>query len=91
LYAQLGEFEDSFKDCNWAILINPCATTYNNRGNAYRGLENFDKAIRDYNSAIELDGEFPIVYCNRGSAYGLMGEIREAKADFEKYGSFGGT
>ncbi|HNL07133.1 MAG TPA: tetratricopeptide repeat protein [Chitinophagales bacterium] len=41
------------------------ALTYNNRGNAYRNLEQYDKAIADYNKAIALNPNDVNAYNNR--------------------------
>jgi Flp pilus assembly protein TadD len=42
-------------DYNQAIELNPKdARVFNNRGTAYADLKQFEKAIQDYNQAIEL-------------------------------------
>jgi tetratricopeptide (TPR) repeat protein len=45
------------------------APAYNNRGNAYRDLRQYAKAIQDYNRAISLDPKFAKAYNNRGNVY----------------------
>ena len=42
------------------------AVIYANRGDAYFKLGLADKALEDYNSALELDKTFPEVLLNRG-------------------------
>ena len=42
------------------------------------------KALEDYNSAIELDGEDPDLYFNRGLIYQATRKVKDANADFEK-------
>ena len=37
---------------------------YNNRGAAYAGKYEFDKAIADYDEAIRLDQKHPFAYRN---------------------------
>lgn len=45
------------------------APAYNNRGNAYRDLRQYSKAIQDYNRAISLNPKFSKAYNNRGNVY----------------------
>jgi len=45
------------------------AQTYLKRGNAYFNLNNFQRAIEDYDRAIELDGRLSNAYFCRGYAY----------------------
>ena len=40
-----------------------------NRGNAYRHLHQYDKAIADYSKAIELSPDDADAWTNRGLAY----------------------
>jgi Flp pilus assembly protein TadD len=41
------------------------ANAFNNRGNIYTKLKQFEKAIQDYNQAIELDPEYTHAFNNR--------------------------
>jgi tetratricopeptide (TPR) repeat protein len=43
-----------------------------------------DRAISDWDKAIELDPNFSAVYYNRGIAYANRGETQNAIADFKK-------
>ena len=45
------------------------APAYNNRGNAYRDLQQYPKAIQDYNRAISLNPKFAKAYNNRANVY----------------------
>jgi tetratricopeptide (TPR) repeat protein len=61
------------------------AEFYNNRGNEYREKKDYDKAIADFNKALELNFRPPeSVYYNRGATYGLKGHDDQAMADFNK-------
>jgi tetratricopeptide (TPR) repeat protein len=41
------------------------ADAYNNRGTAYDDLKEYERAIEDYNKAIELDPNYALAYDNR--------------------------
>lgn len=56
---------------------------YNNRGNAYDNLKEYDKAIEDYDKAIELDPKFAYTYNGRGITYYKKGNYDKAKKDFD--------
>ena len=58
------------------------AIACNNRGLAYRGKGELDRAIADFNEAIRLDPKFALAYNNRGLAYRDKGELDRAIADF---------
>ncbi len=60
------------------------AISYNNRAIEYRQLNEYDKAIADYNQAIRIDANFTGAYTGRGLAYEGKGEIAKAKADYRK-------
>lgn len=56
---------------------------YYNRGETYGELSEHEKAISDYNIAIELNPEYKEAYSGRAEIYRLMGEIEKATADEE--------
>ena len=60
------------------------AGAYNNRGNAYAGMEEYAKALADYNKAIALDPELVYAYNGRGNVYQDMEEYAKALADYNK-------
>ncbi|MDE0012179.1 MAG: tetratricopeptide repeat protein, partial [Candidatus Poribacteria bacterium] len=55
---------------------------YNRRGSAYRVKDEFDNAIRDYNTAIQIQPDDPYVYNRRGKAYREKGEFDNAIRDY---------
>ena len=57
---------------------------YNNRGIAHKEKGELDRAIKDFDRAIELNPEFAEAYNNRGVAYGIKWEVDKAIADFNK-------
>ncbi len=61
------------------------AIAYNQRGNAYRQMEQYDLCINDYTQAIQYaasPAEKATYYANRGAAYALQGDIQRALDDF---------
>ena len=69
---------------NYIILQTDSAMAYFNRGLVYANKEDFDRAISDWDKAIQLDPNFSAVYYNRGIAYANRGETQNAIADFKK-------
>ncbi|MFC1989463.1 tetratricopeptide repeat protein [Chloroflexota bacterium] len=60
------------------------AEAYYNRGNVYRGLGEWERAIEDYDKAIRLNPEYAEAYLFRGEVYKEQGKKAVAIADFEK-------
>lgn len=87
-YRTSGQINKALADYNKAIELQPSAQTYNSRARLF-----FDKgatrdtlmlALKDYNSAIEMDqtdGEF---YINRGATYARLGDNQSAINDLNK-------
>ena len=70
---------------NKAIGLGPKHVgAYNNRGDAYRCLEEYTKAIQDFNKAIELDPNDAGVYSNRVISFVLMGFKDKGCSDLRK-------
>jgi tetratricopeptide (TPR) repeat protein len=60
------------------------AVNYNNRGLIYFQSGQREKAIADYNKALQLNPELDSAYNNRGNYYASVGQLAEALADYEK-------
>ena len=65
------------------------AAAYINRGRSYYELGQYQRAIEDFDKAIELDPldweeNNALVYGSRGDAYSALGNITQAEADFAK-------
>lgn len=56
--------------------------TYYNRGNTYRLLKEYNKAILDYTKAIEIKPDYANAYNNRGISHIDLDEYEEAIADY---------
>ncbi|MBD3879512.1 MAG: tetratricopeptide repeat protein [Quinella sp. 1Q5] len=59
------------------------ASVYNNRGNAYLDLKQYERAIQDYDKAIQLNPNHEMAYNNRGLAYGKLGQKDKEIQDYE--------
>ena len=60
------------------------AVAYNKRGCTYYELTQHEKAIDDYNKAIEFNPNYVEAYYNRGKAYHELKQHEEAIADYNK-------
>lgn len=70
---------------NKAVAEDPkFANVYNNRGNAYRDLKQYPKALNDYSKAISLDPAHVKAYNNRGNIYYEQKKYQEALKDYNQ-------
>jgi len=60
------------------------ATAYLNRANVYAQRAKYDRAFTDYDAALALDAENPLIPYNRGNAYFDTHQYQRAIADFSK-------
>ena len=60
------------------------ATTYNNRGLAWLGAAQFEKAVADFDKALSLNPKDVLAYNNRGVARQDSGDYEKAIIDFEQ-------
>lgn len=61
---------------------NPLA--YNNRGHYYRQISQYEKALADYNAALEINPDYHLSLNNRGKVYFDQGKVDLALADFNR-------
>jgi tetratricopeptide (TPR) repeat protein len=66
------------------IARNPSAEVYNNRGNAYRELQQYKMALQDYNTALAKKPDFYKAYNNRGNVYFDQKNYQMAINDYNK-------
>jgi len=60
------------------------AAIYNSRGYVYHSKGEYDRAILEYNKAIENDPGKATAYFNRGNSYAIKGEFDTAILDYTK-------
>jgi tetratricopeptide (TPR) repeat protein len=83
---QITVWKDDFVLWNYIIERAPERVyfAYMNRGIVYSQMEQFDKAIDDYNIAAALNQSDSQIFVNRGQAYLALGRIQPAIRDFNK-------
>jgi len=83
-YRQIDVWKDSITLWSHQIELFPgrVAVAYYNRGFAYDDRGDYQKAIKDYNTAISIDPKSVISYNNRGAAYIKIGNHQEAIKDY---------
>ncbi|MEM7744825.1 MAG: tetratricopeptide repeat protein [Pseudomonadota bacterium] len=54
---------------------------YHKRGLAHHNISNFEAAVSDFDSALELSPDDPVILNNRGNSHALSGDLRKAIAD----------
>lgn len=60
------------------------AVAYYDRGNAYKTLKDYDRALADYSDALKLDPRYAHAYLNRGYVYVAKNDADHALADFNR-------
>ncbi|RCV65314.1 Tetratricopeptide (TPR) repeat protein, partial [Methanophagales archaeon] len=78
------KFNESIKALDISLSLNPVAEAYYNRGIAYAGLSQHERAIEDYSKAIELNLNLAEAYYNRGTAYAELNQHKWAIEDYSK-------
>ena len=59
------------------------AYVFNNRGASYRNLNQYNRAIEDYDQAIKIKPEDADAYVNRGISYAAMNQHDLAIEDYD--------
>ena len=76
---------DQVKYYSEAIRLNPeFSIAYNNRGVAYRKLDDKAAAISDYDEALSLNPDYADAHYNRGIAYRKQGDYTTAIRDYDE-------
>jgi putative GTP pyrophosphokinase len=75
---------DAIKLYTQLILVSPNHYIYNHRGLVYFTLSEYDKAINDFTTAIQIAPKDTRVYTNRGLTYRMLKRYDESLRDFNK-------
>jgi tetratricopeptide (TPR) repeat protein len=83
-----GNFEDEIALWNDVVAMNistiQAAPAVMNRGNAYSAKGDLDRALQDYNQAIEINPENAGAYVNRALVLAKKGDSESAMNDYAK-------
>lgn len=79
-----GDFKGAVAKFTDSITIVESPKTYVERGNAYRAMGEIDKALSDWQHAIDLDGKFVDAYTARGTYYRIIDNMPEAMSNLDK-------
>ncbi|YAF96521.1 MAG: tetratricopeptide repeat protein [Nodularia sp. CChRGM 3473] len=83
--AQQGDFTEAIALLTQLIHRHPQnALDYNNRGLIYFQSGAMPKALRDYNTALQLNPNLANAYNNRANYYAATGELAAALADYDQ-------
>jgi tetratricopeptide (TPR) repeat protein len=80
-----GELDRAIVEFNEALRVDPAyKSSFNSRGNAWKGKGELDLAIADYNEAIRLDPDYAFAHNGRANAYYNKGDFDRAIADYNE-------
>ena len=89
-YKALGRTEDSLMAYNKAISLQPAsvkphykAKPHYNLGIAYKDLEQYDEAEKEFRAALDLKKDFPEAHFNLGLVYEKTGRMKEAVSEYQ--------
>jgi hypothetical protein len=82
----LGVYEEAIKDLTLVISLNPeyLGKVYYYRGECYRSMDAFEKAITDYVTAIRLGYSNGDLYLSMSYCYMQLHEYEKAKANLDE-------
>ena len=81
---KLGDPDGALKDCNQAITVHACDTTYRSLGVLRTWMRQFRWATAAFTKAIELNGAYVDAYVRRARVEGQMHNYWAAYNDFAK-------
>lgn len=81
---KLKRYEEAIADFSKTIDILPFGLAYGNRAAAYYLLGEYQKALRDYDSAIALDPDNARSYYGRALVNRMLGDFAAVQEDFMK-------
>ncbi|WP_158844079.1 tetratricopeptide repeat protein [Algibacter sp. L1A34] len=82
-FENLENYKQALKDYTVAVLMDPSADTYYNRGVFLLSINYYKKAKNDFSTTIRLNKNNGFAYFYRGTSYLLLGKYKNAITDFE--------
>lgn len=79
-----SDFKGAIEKFSDSISIRATPAAYVERGNAYRNLNQHEKALEDWSRAIDLDSSSELAYSARGTHYRITGKNAEALVDLDR-------
>jgi tetratricopeptide (TPR) repeat protein len=85
-YVHEGHYEDlAIRDYDEVIRLNPdYDLAFNNRGNVFMALRQYDRALKDFDEAVRLAPYKSMYFRNRAAALRAAGKYAQAIADYRK-------
>ena len=80
VYAKMGQDELAIADLTRALALKETAMDYNNRGECYRHLKQFDLAKRDYDQSIRLETDDD----DKLAVYDSLGQLAIDQGDYRR-------
>ena len=90
-YLKQSEYKSALRDFQQAFRITPVAKYAKKAGDCYYYLEDYHRAVIEYNNAISIEPNYGSAYCNRACAYWSLHGVEIATADLNKAIELGGT
>ncbi|MBI5240315.1 MAG: tetratricopeptide repeat protein [Elusimicrobia bacterium] len=82
--AQLGEHAAALRDIQIALEKDPRnPAIYDTLGVIRLAAHDYEAAVRDLNQALHVSRKYAPALAHRGTAYGALGSLKEAYADFD--------
>lgn len=86
LLVDMEKYKDALEDFDEASAIDPeYVDAYTGKANTMMAMEKYNEAIDIYTVVIDMDAQTSEAYLNRGIAYEKLGQIDQAKEDFNSY------
>src|SRR5260370_29090857 len=92
-YLEVKKYQKAIRSADRVIAINAkisslvskanLAMAYNNRGAAYMGLNEHERALQDFHHALELKPGITLAHINRGYTYNLLKKYQQAIQNFD--------
>lgn len=79
----LKKYKLALQDFSLAVLINPNADTYYNRGLTHLNINYYKQAKKDFDKSLSFDDNNASAYFFRGASHLLLGKYNKAISDFK--------